>query len=87
MNTRKQLALAALLCIGLASDGAFAQGLGAAPRGTNIGQDTTAPGSKGDQQQHAGAAHSSSGGSAADPKTKKQHEGASAGHSASAAGY
>ncbi|WP_322033777.1 hypothetical protein [Paraburkholderia sp. J76] len=61
MKTLPHLTYAALLCASAACPVAMAQGTGPSPYGSELGQHTTAPGSKGDQQHkarsHGGAAH------------------------------
>ena len=85
MNVQNRLAATALMSVVLASQGAFAQGFGISPRGTGTGQDTTAPGSKGDQQRKARAAHGRSGASRDASRMKGHHGGAPADPSASGA--
>jgi len=86
MKARNKFASTAWLVAVLASQGALAQGFGISPRGTNTGQDTTAPGSKGDQERRAGAALGSSDGLRGESRMKSHHKGTSADRSASAPG-
>jgi len=73
MKMRIKLASVALLGAAVASQGALAQSLGQSPRGSNTGQDTTAPGSKGDQQRRARAGAHGSGDPASGDSSARTH--------------